>query len=148
MPFHYPFQSILHFRQSLEHQEEQRLFAIAAAVERLRSELDAWERSRVEQSRIFSQQMITGSVGAVLQFAALCDVNALAVQNQLRMRLAEMERQRLAQLSVYQNTRQKREIFEELRDCQEENYQRDVERREQERADDNFLMRYTARSDD
>jgi len=141
MAFRYPFESILRLRQSLERREEQRLFAIAATVARLRLDLEEWEHSRSEQWRIASREMMEGSVGIVLQFASLCDASAAEMQNKLRVKLVEAERQRLSQLLVCQHARQKREIFERLRDRQEENYDREADRREQQQADDNFLMR-------
>jgi|SRR5580704_7452261 flagellar export protein FliJ len=141
MAFRYPFQSILRLRQSLERQEEQRLFAIAATVARLRLELEEFEGSRMERWRIASEEMMAGSSGAVLQFAALCEANAATVHSKLRVELADAEQQRLKQLYVYQQARQKREIFEKLRDRQEENYDREAVRHEQEQADDSFLMR-------
>jgi flagellar export protein FliJ len=141
MAFRYPFQSILRLRQSLERQEEQRLFAIAATVARLRLELEEFECSRMEQWRVTSQEMMAGSSGAVLQFASLCEANAATVRSKLHVELADAEGQRLQQLYVYQHARQKREIFEKLRDRQEENYDREVVRREQKQADDSFLMR-------
>ena len=141
MAFRYPFQSILRLRQSLERQEEQRLFAIAATVARLRLQLEEFEYSRMEQWRVTSQEMMAGSSGAVLQFASLCDAHAATVQSKLQVELADAEGQRRKQLYVYQQARQKREIFEKLRDRQEENYDREVVRREQEQADDSFLMR-------
>ena len=148
MAFRYPFQSILRLRQSLERQEEQRLFAIAATVARLRLELEEFECSRMEQWRVASQEMMAGSSGAVLQFASLCDANAAKVQSKLHVELADAEGQRRKQLYVYQQARQKREIFEKLRDRQEENYDREVVRREQKQADDSFLMRPRAKAAD
>jgi flagellar export protein FliJ len=145
MAFRYPFESILRLRQSLERQEEQRLFTTGATVARLRLELEESERSRSEQWRIASQEMMEGSAGAVLQFASLCDANAAEMQRKLRVRLVGAERQRLSQLLVYQQARQKREIFEGLRDRQEEDYDREFARREQQQADDNFLMRYVGK---
>jgi flagellar export protein FliJ len=148
MAFRYSFQSILRLRLSLERQEEQRLFAMSATVARLRLELEEWERTRMQHWRVASQEMLAGSAGAILQFASLCDANAAETRGKLRVKLVEAEQQRLDQLMVYQNARQKREIFERLRNRQEEHYDREVARREQEQADDTFLMRYIGKSAD
>jgi flagellar export protein FliJ len=142
MAFRYPFQSILRLRQSLERQEEQRLFAIAAIVARLRTQIDQWEDTRSEMRRVASQELIAGSSGATLQFAILRDASAAKAQELLQRELVEAEKQRLQQLGVYQKARQKREIFEQLRDRQEEIYNLAAARREQEQADDSFLTRF------
>ena len=148
MGFRYPFQSILSLRQSLERQEEQRLFAIAALVARLRAQIEQWEDSRKEIRRVASQELIAGSSGAMLQFATLRDANAAKEQELLQGELVEAEQQRLQQLAVYQKARQKREIFERLRDRQEETYDLAAARREQEEADDSFLIRFVVEPDE
>jgi flagellar export protein FliJ len=142
MAFRYPFQAILRLRQSLERQEEQRLFAIAATVARLRVQIEHWEESRKEMRRVASQELIAGSSGAILQFATLRDANAAKAQESLQSELVVAEQQRLLQLGVYQRARQKREIFERLRDRKEETYDLAEARREQEQADDSFLIRF------
>jgi flagellar export protein FliJ len=142
MAFRYPLQSVLRLKQSLERQEEQRLFTIAARVARLRSAIEQLEDSRLEAQRVASEEMIRGSWGAVVQFAAACDAAAAEAERPLRAQLAEAERQRLEQLTVYKNARQKREIFEGLRERQEERYDREAAHREQEQVDDTFLTRF------
>ena len=148
MAFRYPFQSILRLRQSLERQEEQRLLAIAANVARLRAQIEQWEDARREMRRIASQELIAGSSGATLQFATLRDASAAKAQELLQRELVEAEKQRLQQLGVYQKARQKREIFERLRDRQKEIYNLAAARREQEQADDSFLTRFIVKPDE
>jgi flagellar export protein FliJ len=140
MAFRYPLQSLLRLRQSIERQEEQRLFASAAVVARLRAQIQEFERARVEKRRAAVQEMMSGSSGAAMQFAALCDAAAERTYRKLRLELLEAERQRLEQLSVYQHARQKREIFEGLRERREIIYERELAHREQERADEAFLI--------
>jgi flagellar export protein FliJ len=142
MAFRYPLQSVLRLRQSIERQEEQRLFAVAAVVARLRAEIEEFERARVDTRRAALQEMMSGCPGATVQFAALCDAAAARTHRRLQVQLMEAERHRLEQLSVYQSARQKREIFEGLRERQEAVHEREVAHREQERADEAFLIRY------
>ncbi len=142
MAFRYPFRAILRLRQSLERQEEQRLFATAAMVARLRMQMEECERARMEMRRLASQEMMKGSAGAVLQFASLCDAAAVEAQGKLQSQLVDAEQQRLKQLSAYRDARQRREIFEGLRDRQEASYEGEVAHREQENADESFLIRY------
>jgi flagellar export protein FliJ len=142
MAFRYPLQSVLRLRQSLEQQEEQRLFAIAATVARLRTQIEQLEQSRLDERRTASQEMLDGTSGAIVQFAAVCDSAFSEAQKRLREQLAEAERSRLEQLNTYRVARQKREILESLRERQEADHDRDEAHREQEQADDHFLVKF------
>jgi flagellar export protein FliJ len=146
MAFRYTLQSVLRLRQSLERQEEQRLFAIAAVVARLRAELEEFERMRVESRRRELLQMREGAPGATLRFAAECDAAAIDVCRKLQAQLAEAERQRLEQVRVYQSARQKREILEGLRERQKAVYDREAAHQEQGRSDEAFLIRHFSES--
>jgi flagellar export protein FliJ len=142
MAFRYPLQSVLRLRQSIEHQEEQRLFAVAAVVVRLRAEIEDFERGRLNARQTAVQEMMSGCPGAAVQFAAACDAAAAGTQRKLQVQLQEAEHRRLEQLGAYQSARQKREIFEGLRERWEAVYEREVAHRQQERADEAFLIRY------
>jgi flagellar export protein FliJ len=148
MAFRYPLQSVLRLRQSLERQEEQRLFAIAAVVARLRAELEALDLSRLEARRATLQDMTESLPGAVMQFAALCDAASLGNRRKLLEQLAQAEHQRIEQLRIYQGARQKREVLEGLRDRLETIHNRELAHREQERSDENFLVRRFTDSQD
>ncbi len=141
MAFRYPLLSLLRLRRSLERQEEQRLFAIAAVVARLRAELEAFDLSRLESRRATLQDMTEGLPGAVMQFASLCDTAGLESRRKLLARLAEAEQQRLEQLRNYQGARQNREVLEGLHDRAKAIHDRELAHREQERSDENFLAR-------
>jgi flagellar export protein FliJ len=142
MAFRYPLQSVLRLRQSIERQEEQRLFAVAAVVARLRAEIEEFECARLDARRAVLREMMSGCSGATVQFAALCDAAAAGIRGRLQTQLEEAERHRLEQLSAYRSARQKREIFEGLRERQEAVHEREVAHREQERTDEAFLIRY------
>jgi flagellar export protein FliJ len=142
MAFRYSLQSVLRLRQSMERQEEQRLLAIAAMVVRLRAEIEEFQRARLEAQRADLQEMTAGCSGAALQFAAICEAAAAGVHRRLQSQLLEAERQRLQQRDAYQRARQEREIFEGLRERQETAHERELAHREQERADEAYLIRY------
>ena len=146
MAFRYPLQSVLRLRQSIERQEEQRLFAAAAIVARLRAEIEEFERARLERRQAVFEEMMSGCSGATIQFAAIGDAAAAGTHRKLRVQLVEAERHRLEQLSVYRRARQKREIFESLREHQQAVHEREVAHREQESADEAFLIQYIAGS--
>lgn len=141
MAFRYPLESVLRLRRSLEHQEEQRLFALAAMVARLRATLERMQQSDVAQRRAALTEMEQFSSGAQLQFRAACDDASLRVINRVKGQLQDAERQRLEQLKVYQEARQRREIFEGLRERQQELYKLNQSRRQQQRTDEAFLVR-------
>ncbi len=141
MAFRYPLQSVLRLRQSIERQEEQRLFAFAAVVARLRAEIEEFERTRLETGRAALREMTSGCSGATVQFAAICEAAGADTQRRLQVQLEDAEEDRLEQLTVYQSARQRREIFEGLRERQEAVYEREAAHREQESADEAFLIR-------
>jgi len=148
MAFRYSLQAILRLRQSLERQEEQRLFAIAAIVGRLRGEIEWIEEIRLEARRSALARLMQAGLGAELQFASVCDEAYARRQDQLQRDMQTAEKKRVEQLRIYQMARQKRETFEGLRDRQEAVYKLDAARREQQRADEMFLVRLIAESRD
>jgi flagellar export protein FliJ len=141
MAFRYSLQSLLRVRQSLEHQEEQRLFAIAAVVARLRAEIDQFRLDNLEARREELRETDGSSSGASLQYAAFCGAAFDKVRKKLELQLEEAERKRLSQLRIYQASRQKSEILQGLRERQEAVYELELARHEQQAADEAFLVR-------
>jgi flagellar export protein FliJ len=141
MAFRYPLQSLLRLRESLERQEEQRLFALAAEVARLRTQIERLQQEDFESRRMELQEMASGSSGALLQFEAICGAASEAARRKIGLQLEESERKRLNQLRVYQAAHQKREILQGLRERQETAYELEIARQEQQIADEAFLMR-------
>ncbi|HEY2545800.1 MAG TPA: hypothetical protein VGI46_07040 [Candidatus Acidoferrum sp.] len=141
MAFRYSLQSLLRLRQSIERQEEQRLFAFAAVVARLRAEIEQFQQEELEARRAELQEMSPASSGASLQYAAYCRLAFETASSKLELQLREAEGKRLAQLRVYQTSRQKSEILRGLRERQEAAYELDLARREQQTLDEAFLIR-------
>ena len=141
MPFRYRLQPVLRLHRSLEYQEEQRLFASASVVNRLRAELETRQRQDLTARRAALAEMALFSSGAQLQFRAWCDAASQRAIEFLKGQLQEAERKRLEQLKVYQDARQRREIFEGLRERQKEVYDQELARREQQSTDEAFLIR-------
>jgi flagellar export protein FliJ len=141
MAFRYSLQSLLRLRQSLERQEEQRLFAIAAVVARLRAEIDQFRQDNLESTRAALGEMGGALSGASLQYAAFCGAAFDKARKKLEQQLEEAERKRLAQLRIYQASRQKSEILQGLRERQEAVYELELARHEQQAADEAFLIR-------
>ena len=146
MSFRYSLQAILRLRQSLERQEEQRLFIAVGVVARLRNDLELLEEQRFEEKRRAFDEMASGSSGAILQFIAICDEAYAGKKRSLELQLEQAEKKRLEQLEKYKKVRQDREILEGLRDRQEEAYNLEFARREQQAADEAFLTRRNTRT--
>jgi flagellar export protein FliJ len=148
MAFRYPLQSILRLRRSMEHQEEQRLLALAAIVARLRSELETLQALEMAERRAALQGMEDSSTGAQLHFGAIREAAGAQAIQQLTTQLRDAERDRVEQLKIYHGAKQKREIFESLRKHQQDLYDLDFARREQQRNDEAFLLRSLLKNHD
>ena len=139
MAFRYPLQSILQLRRSLERQEEQRLFALASMVGRLRATLESLQQADLARRRTSLTEMEQFSSGAQMQFRIVCNTASQFAIQRTASQLREVERLRHEQLRVYQEARRKREIVESLRERQEALYQRAQARRLQRHADEAYL---------
>jgi flagellar export protein FliJ len=140
MAFRYSLQSILRLRSSLERQAEQRLFVLAGHVVRLRAEIEELERSELERKRSENVELRAESFAATLQYMELCAQATREKRQELQLRMVAAEHERLTQLSVYLQARQKREILSRLREQQKSEYELEVSRREQQSADETFLL--------
>jgi flagellar biosynthesis chaperone FliJ len=140
MAFRYKLESILRVRQSIERQEEQRLFAIASTVAKLRAEIAKLDENWMAQKREIYEELESGGSGAALQFMAVCDAAIEERRKRLARTLKECEERRLEQLGVHQKARQKREILKGLRDQQQVAYELEFARHLQQDADEAFLF--------
>jgi flagellar protein FliJ len=141
MPFHFPLESVLHFRQSVEHQHELRLRAANQQVTRVRHLIEQIEHRLAEAANSRATQLRAGMTAAALQFSLACE-SALGAQiPELQRELARLQAFRDQQQHIYQQARREREILENLRDRQLREYEREAARREQRKIDDLFLMR-------
>ena len=141
MAFRYSWQSLLRLRRSLEHQEEQRLFARASVVNRLRAEIAALQQRDVALRRGALADLQELTTGGQMHFRARGDAAVARALDALQVQLKNAEMLRLEQLKSYQLSRQRREILKRLRDRQDEAYQREAARRQQHSADEAFLAR-------
>jgi len=134
MAFRFTLQSVLRLRRSREKQEERKLLAIASAAGRVRTEIERLEEISMDQYQRRNDELTSGAtIGAMLQFDTL--------QFERRKILAELEHKRAEQAAEYRRARQQREIMEGLRDHQKAKFDREFQKREQERADEIFLIR-------
>jgi len=142
MAFRFTLQSVLRLRRSRENQEERKLLAIASAAGRVRTAIEMLEEISMDQYQRRNDELTSGAaIGAMLQFDAMCDERRRTLQFERRKMLAELEHKRAQQAAEYRKARQQREIMEGRRDHQKAKFDREFQKREQERADEIFLIR-------
>jgi flagellar export protein FliJ len=141
MPFHFSLAALLHFRQSIEHQQELRLRAANQQVARVRHLIDQLEQKAKDSGNQRAQQLSLGTTAAELQFSFLYEAGIREQMQELLREFVRRRNLRDQQQRLYQQTRRDREILENLRDRQLHEYERESRRREQREQDDLFLLR-------
>src|SRR5579863_334776 len=141
MAFHFPLQAVLHFRQSLEHQQELRLRAANQQVARVKRVLDQHGVRVQEHHANQRRDLLAGTTAAELRFAALCESSLLHQRQELERELQRLQNLRDEQQRLFVNARRQRDTLYGLRDHQHREYQRRAARREQRQLDDAFLLR-------
>ncbi len=145
MAFRFSLDAVLRFRESVEHSEEAALLLIVQQIIEAEHELQqvAAEQVRIREQR--EQDLALTLPAAHLMEIAQRELELKVAADGLRLRLRQLETQRLAQLAVYQTARQDREVLSELRERQRHAYQLNQKRQEQKTLDDLFLARTRAR---
>jgi flagellar export protein FliJ len=148
MAFRYPLNLLLRLQQSLEKQEEQRLIALASAVEALRRKIEQLDTAQTERKRaaLSGMEESGGSTGSEMHFAAVADQANSEKRSELLLELKSAEERKEEQAQVYREVRRRRETLASLHDHQRRAYDLEAARREQERTDEAFLIRQHSRS--
>jgi flagellar export protein FliJ len=141
MPFHFPLQAVLHYRQSMEHQQELRLRAANQQVARAQHLIDQMDLQTKERRSIEMEELSSGTSAAELQFGLLREASMLRRRREFEQQLIRAQQLRDQQREIFQQARRAREMLESLRDQQLHLYKKDAARREQRSLDDLFLMR-------
>jgi len=141
MAFHFPLQAVLHYRESLEHQQELRLRAANQQMARVRHLIDQMDVHRRQLHSIHSRELTSGTTAAELRFGLLCDAELLRHRQALEQQLLLIEKARDQQREIFQQARRARETLEGVRDQQFRVYKKDSARRQQRSLDDLFLLR-------
>lgn len=140
MGFRFPLKALLRVRRIFEQQERRRLEAIARRLVYAQKQLAALKKARVEEAGLLVRGMKEGMTGAELHFhaaraAARERLVSLAVQA-----VENLNRQRQAQLAAYKRARQDVEVIERLRERQLSAFRRGQARKDQQQANDMFLV--------
>jgi flagellar FliJ protein len=141
MAFHFPLQALLHFRKSLEHQQELRLRAANQQVARVRHLIEQMEGRRQQLVAMQARELSSGVTSAELRFGILCETELIQHRMVLEQKLARLEQWREQQREMFQQARRARETLESIRDQQFALYRKEAARREQRALDDLFLFR-------
>ena len=141
MAFNFSLQSILHFRQSVEHQQELRLRAANQKVGRAQHGIEQIDLRRAVLLAEQTRQLGAGVSAAELRFGLLCEAELLRQRRDLELQLVRLQQLRDQQREIFQQARRTRETLEAVRDQQLCTYKQEAARREQRHLDDLFLLR-------
>ena len=141
MAFHFPLETLLRLRHSLERKERMALEDLARRIAAVRLEIVALQKERRAALALQSSGLVSGLNASEMHFTQACEAVLEARHRRLTDQLLELEKQYRRQQALFLEARQKREILENLRDRQETDYRREWDRREQQGVDDLFLMR-------
>jgi flagellar FliJ protein len=141
MPFHFPLQTVLHYRQSMEHQQELKLRAANQQVARAQHLIEQMDLQRKELQSREMEELSSGISAAELQFGVLREAALLRRRREFEQQLTRVQQLRDQQREIFQRARRGRKMLESVRDQQLQLYKKDAARREQRSLDDLFLMR-------
>ena len=141
MPFRFPLQTLLRFRQSLERQQELRLQEAHQQVAAIRQQIARVRQSRAELDLEELRELQSGVSAAQLHFHILVRSLLAKRRESLEGELARREESLRERQQEFQAARRQREAVATLRDGQLRAYTQTEARREQRRLDDLFLLR-------
>ncbi|HTY83632.1 MAG TPA: flagellar export protein FliJ [Silvibacterium sp.] len=141
MGFRFALEAVLHYRRSLEHQQELRLRAIYQQVAAVRHAIDRIDKSmrRMEDAR--REQLHCGTTAAELRFAQSCVESMQRQRAEAERNLKQLHQLCEQQRKIFERARRERETFESLRERLRREYEREAARRAQRQLDDLFLLR-------
>ncbi len=141
MAFRFRLDAVLRFREGVEHTEEAALYRIVREIADAEADLQQ-VNTRQDQLRGQREHDLTQTLpGVHLLEIAERELELKDAADALRLRLQELEIQRVKQLAVYQSAHQDREVLSELREQQRKAYELEQKRQEQMMLDDLFLAR-------
>ena len=140
MPFHFPLESVLHLRQSVEHQQELRLRTINQQVNKLRHSIEQVDYRIRELHMRSIENLAAGTTAAELRFVLTTETSLRRQGQKLDEELIRLRVTRDQQEKSFRQARREREIFENLRERQKRAYELEKGRRDQRHMDDLFLL--------
>ena len=141
MTFRFRLDAVLRFRESVEHTEEAALYRIVREIAEAEANLQqiSQNQARLREQR---EKDLAQKLPAVhLLEIAERELELNNAADALRLRLQQLESQRVKQLAIYQSARQDRQVLSELREQQRHAHEVEQRRQEQKTLDDLFLAR-------
>jgi len=141
MPFRFSLTTVLNLRERLEQREQlvlERRYAELAVVQG-----KLWEATQnlTRAQELQAEELKQGTTAFQLQLTVE-HIKALEQQQMsLQKSLQEAQSRLREQLEIYRQARQKRDVLEELRQQQLDQYQREQGKLEQRERDELFLLR-------
>jgi flagellar export protein FliJ len=141
MAFHFPLDAVLHFRKSIQHQQENRL-RLANQQVSLVGRLLEQTKDRIRADRdLRERDLSAGTTAAELAMEWHIEVSLTQQVHALENELARLQILRDEQLRLFEKVNREREILDSLHDQQQRAYLRRAAHKEQRRIDDLFLQR-------
>jgi flagellar export protein FliJ len=141
MAFHFSLESVLRLRKSIEQREYLALEKLQAEVARGEAELREAEEWIKAASRKTENELAGGIPAIHLQRDIEQEASLERQRNAIQAKLRELNKQKVQKLAAYQKARQNRQVLDDLRTRQLNEYTREQAKREQSRLDDLFLAR-------
>lgn len=141
MAFGFSLQAVLHFRQSMEHQQELRLRAANQQVARVQHGIEQIDLRRQALQAEQARELGAGVTAAELRFGLQCEAELLRYRREFELQLVRMQQLRDQQREIFHQARRARETLESVREQQLRLYQQAAVRREQRNLHDLFLLR-------
>lgn len=141
MPFRFTLAPVLRLRENLERREYLALQALYSESAEVRSDIRGLEQMLLQARSQRISKLSEGMPAVLLQFELESEARVERKRQTLLTKLAELQGKVKEQIGKYRQARQKREILEELRRQQLQEYAREEAIREQQAADELFLLR-------
>jgi flagellar FliJ protein len=140
MPFRFPLQALLRYRESYERRELLRLEIVSREVAAARERTEQAKRNRERGLRDLASRLKAGMTASELQFELASDRTRVRRIAACQEEARKLEISRRRQLDAYLKAQQQRKILDNLRDRQLASYKAVQSRREQQQLDERFLI--------
>jgi hypothetical protein len=141
MAYRFSLDALLRLQRSLEIQQEQRLLAISGVVARIENEIEILDTNCRRNKREALSRLETSGNIADLHFAIEVDQLALKKREELLFDLRQANEQKKEQTALYGEIHRRTETLSSLDAEQRGEYNAALSRRDQQLADEVFLMR-------
>lgn len=140
MPFQFPLQAVLRFRESIERRERLRLAAITRELIKMWKQKEQAERDRASTAIHWQGRVRQGVTASEMHFEQACDRSRARRISACTQQVSKLEDLRRRQVEVFCKAQQQRKILENLRVRQLTSYLIVQARRQQQELDERFLL--------